>query len=94
MMFDTFRIINGEKQEFTYEQLIQLMIQVTKSRIDYIYTDQETSSYNLMKVMIKDIHKLLNTDHKMTYALLNVTEWTDHRTLNKWKSVNQKNINR
>lgn len=66
--------MNEHKKKFIYEQQIQLMIQKIKSMIDYIYTDQETIFYNLMKAAIKDTRELLNTDHKIIYTLLNITE--------------------
>lgn len=73
-MFDTYRTMKEGKSEFTYEYLVQDTDDITRSRLDYIYTDQETTSYNLTGVAIKDTRELLNTDHKMTYALFNVTE--------------------
>lgn len=93
-MFDSFRILNKDKREYTYERLIQNTTTTTKSKLDYIYTDQETTSYNLTKAIIKDTRELLGTDYKVSYALLNVMEWTEHRALNRWKSDHDKQLHK
>lgn len=93
-MFDTFQTMNEGKRDYIYEYPIQDTTLMIKSWIDYIYTDQKMTSYNLSGATIKDTRELLGTDHKITYALLNVTEWMEHKTLNQWKSDNDKKLNR
>lgn len=73
-MFDSFQILNEDKREYTYNKPIQDMMMITKSRLDYIYTDQKITLYNLTKVIIENTQELLGIDHKISYVLLNITE--------------------
>lgn len=92
--FDTFRTLHPERKEFSYKRPIQFSNEITQSQLDYIYTDQETTSYNTIKAYIKDTRETLTTDHKMSLVLLDTTDWAEFRAQNEWKQANRKNINK